>query len=845
MSQPRAKDGHARGTADLLNYAALIDDGLVLCKDGSLLAGFFFRGPDQESATPEERNYLTARVNAALCRLGTGFALWIDAVRLPSVAYPEPFASYFPDPVSRGIDEERRRHFLEQGAHFESEHALLVQYTPPVRRKSRMTDLVYGDVLPRPRTSSAIGNQATKPRSTSPGETHVRSFARALSGLEDGLRDCLKLRRMGAYRVKGDDGGDRLYDELVNYLSFCLSGDLSPIAIPPCAMYLDALLGIPELWTGDTPKLGETFIAIAALDGFPHETFPGILARLDALAIPYRFSTRFIPLDGHEAVTELHKYRRKWRQWMRGFWSQVFKTQGGYVNEDAGRMARQSEDAITDANSALVSFGYYTPAIALRGESPKVVLEHARLVASEVRRDGFSARIETVNALEAWLGSLPGHTVPNVRRPLIHSLNLADLLPLSARWPGLALNPNPLFPENSPPLLFGAAAGATPFRLNLHVSDVGHTLIFGPTGAGKSTLLAVIAAQFLRYRYARITVFDKGRSLLTLAHGVDGTHYDLGGERGVGLAPLAYLETEADLAFAGDWIESAYTLQAGSAPSPRQKHEIHRALLLLREAPSHRSLTDFVTTVQDEAIRAALGSYTIDGPLGSLLDARSDGLAESSFTVFEIENLMALGERNLVPALLALFRRFERSLTGTPALLILDEAWVMLGHPVFREKIRDWLKTLRKANCTVVLATQSLSDAVRSGLLDVLLESCPTRILLPNEEADKKGTESVLGPRDLYTLFGLNEAEIQILKNAVKKRHYYYTSPEGRRLFELALGPLALAFTAVSSREDVATVLKLMETEGDRWRAAWLHERGLDPKLLARREAADALAFAA
>jgi type IV secretion system protein TrbE len=843
MTGNRAKHGQGPGTADLLNYAALIDEGLVLGKDGSLLAGFFYRGPDQESATPEERNYLTARVNAAVSRLGSGFALWIDAVRLPSAAYPGPSASHFPDPVSRAIDGERRRHFLEEGAHFESEHALLVQYTPLVRRKSRIADLVYSGgsaAAGKAQSSRAPG----KPR-TSPGDAHIRSFSQVLSDLEDGLRDCLKLRRMGAYRVKGEGGRERLFDELVNYLSFCLSGDLNPIAIPPCAMYLDALLGVPELWTGDTPKLGESFLAIAVLDGFPHETFPGILARLDALAIPYRFSTRFIPLDGHEAVAELHKYRRKWRQWMRGFWSQVFKTQGGYVNEDAGLMARQSEDAITDANSALVAFGYYTPVIVHRGESPKTVLDQARLIASEVRRDGFSARIESVNALEAWLGSLPGHIMPNVRRPLIHSLNLADLLPLSARWPGLAFNPNPLFPGNSPPLLFGAAAGATPFRLNLHVSDVGHTLIFGPTGAGKSTLLAVIAAQFLRYQNSKVTVFDKGRSLLALAHGVGGRHYDLGGERGIGLTPLGCLETEADLAFASDWIESAYTLQAGSPPSPRQKHEIHRALLLLREAPSHRSLTDFVTTVQDEAIRAALAPYSIDGPLGGLLDARSDGVAESFFTVFEMENLMALGERNLVPVLLALFRRFERSLTGSPALLILDEAWVMLGHPVFREKIRDWLKTLRKANCAVVLATQSLSDAVRSGLLDVLLESCPTRILLPNEEADKGGTESVLGPRDLYTLFGLNEAEIQLLKSAVKKRHYYYTSPEGRRLFELALGTLALAFTAVSSREDVALVLKLIETEGEDWRQAWLRERGLDPDLLLQKEAADALAFAA
>ena len=145
MSWGGASDRRAPGTADLLNYAALIDDGLVLCKDGSLLAGFFFRGPDQESATPEERNYLTARVNAALSRLGSGFALWIDAVRLPSAAYPEPSASHFPDAVSLAIDEERRRHFLSEGGHFESEHALLVHYTPPVRRKSRIADLVYSD----------------------------------------------------------------------------------------------------------------------------------------------------------------------------------------------------------------------------------------------------------------------------------------------------------------------------------------------------------------------------------------------------------------------------------------------------------------------------------------------------------------------------------------------------------------------------------------------------------------------------------------------------------------------------------------------------------------------------
>src|SRR5208337_441585 len=120
---------HAKGTADLLNFASLIGDGLVLCKDGSLLAGFFYRGPDTASATPDELNYTTSRINASLARLGSGFALWVDSVRLPAAVYPEPSASHFPDPVTAAIDAERRRQFLSEGAHFETEYALLVSYT--------------------------------------------------------------------------------------------------------------------------------------------------------------------------------------------------------------------------------------------------------------------------------------------------------------------------------------------------------------------------------------------------------------------------------------------------------------------------------------------------------------------------------------------------------------------------------------------------------------------------------------------------------------------------------------------------------------------------------------------
>jgi type IV secretion system protein TrbE len=168
-----------------------------------------------------------------------------------------------------------------------------------------------------------------------------------------------------------------------------------------------------------------------------------------------------------------------------------------------------------------------------------------------------------------------------------------------------------------------------------------------------------------------------------------------------------------------------------------------------------------------------------------------------------------------------LFRRIERSLKGQPAAIILDEAWLMLGHPAFREKIREWLKVLRKANCVVIMATQSLSDAANSGILDVMVESTGAKIFLPNIYARDEETSA------LYKRMNQNPRQIEILATAIPKKQYYYTSDKGRRLFDLALGPLSLAFVGVSDKDSVAAI-KILETKfGDKWIDEWLANRGL------------------
>ena len=538
-------------------------------------------------------------------------------------------------------------------------------------------------------------------------------------------------------------------------------------------------------------------------------------------------------MDPHEAVAHLEKYRRKWRQKIRGFFDQVFNTHIGVVDQDAMSMVADAEAAIAEVNSGRVAQGYYTSVVVLMDEDRANLETLARRLEKSINALGFAARIETINTLDAYLGSLPGHGVENVRRPLMNTLNLADLLPTSTIWTGQFEAPCPMYPPNSPALMYCVTQGATPFRLNTHVRDVGHTFVFGPTGSGKSTLLGAMIAQARRYRGMTLYCFDKGLSLYPLARAAGARHFTVSADArldshlkpglsqsNLSFCPLQFLDSQSDRAWAMEWIDALLALN-GLVTTPAQRNEIGLAIAAMHKTGS-KTLSEFYTLIQDAAVRETLKVYTVEGAMGHLLDAQEDGLHLSDFTVFEIEELMNLGDRYALPVLLYLFRRIEQSLHGQPAMIVLDEAWIMLGHKVFREKIREWLKVLRKANCMVLMATQSLTDAAHSGILDVIVESTATKIFLPNVYARDQDTAA------LYRRMGLNERQIEILATAVQKRHYYYVSEKGRRLFELALGPLALAFVGSTDKESIATIKELEARHGNNWVREWLAMRGLD-----------------
>jgi len=794
MMSLREYRGKSACLADFLPWAALVGEGAVLNKDGSFQRTARFRGPDLDSATPAELVATTARLNNALRRLGSGWAIFVEAQRLPALDYPD---SQFPDPASALVDMERREQFREEGAHFESRYFLTLLWMPPAEDAARAEGWLYEG-----RSSTGVD----------PNEL-LRSFT-------DRSDRLLRLVEGFVPEVRWLDDAETL-----TYLHSTVSTKRHRVRVPETPMHLDALLADEPLTGGLEPRLGNHHLRTLTVIGFPSATFPGLLDELNRLAFEYRWATRAIMLDKTDATKVLTRIRRQWfakRKSIAAILKEVMTNEASaLLDSDASNKAADADMALQELGSDMIGQAYVTATVTVGDADPALAAEKLRLVEKVIQGRDFTVIAEGMNAIEAWLGSLPGHVYANVRQPPISTLNLAHLIPLSAVWAGPERDEH----FGQPPLLYGKTEGSTPFRFSIHVGDVGHTLIVGPTGAGKSVLLALMAMQFRRYARAQIFAFDFGGSIRAAALAMGGDWQDLGGglsdeDSPVALQPLARIDDVAERAWAAEWL-AAILAAEGVAVDPQAKDHLWSALSSLASAPpQERTLTGLAVLIQNQQLKQALGPYCVGGPWGRLLDAEIEYLGQSSVQAFETEGLVGAGAAAAV--LSYLFHRIEGRLDGSPTLIIIDEGWLVLDSPAFAAQLREWLKTLRKKNASVIFATQSLADIETSAIAPAIIESCPTRIFLPNERAAEPQIAAV------YDRFGLNARQIEILSRATPKRDYYAQTRRGNRLFELGLGEVALAFTAASSKTDQLAIAELIDAHGrDGFASAWLHHRGV------------------
>ena len=752
---------------DYLPWAALIADGVVVNKDGSFTRGAQFHAPDLDASGVEELVSHRARLNNFLTRFDTGWCLQVEARRRPSTDYPE---CTFPDPLSQMVEDRRRARFRGEGHHYETDHYLTLTWMPPAQNTKKAGTILY-----------------TKDENN----TGVADYSEEFDRFIEKTNQLFQLVQSSFNRVKILNG-----EELLTYLHSTISNKLQRIAVPHTPAYLDAFLADTSLLGGMQPKLGEAFLKIISIRGYPPTTEPDYLRALNDLPFEFRWTNRWLALSTADAKALLVKKQRQWfakRMNIRSLLGEQFLGQGSGLQDTSSlNKTAQVDYALQELGAGESAFGYHTSVIVLSHTNRKTLEEQASEITRILDSHGYVSKAEDLNAVDAWFGSLPGHVYADVRRVPISSQTLADLIPSSNVWAG----PTEAKHLAGPPLIFASTSeGSTPFRLSLHVDDIGHTMIIGPTGAGKSVLLSTIILQFLRYKNARIFIFDKGRSSRATVLGVGGNFHDLTDADAIAFQPLRDLHKKATFDWALEWVENIL-LRADVALTPEIKILVREALTTIIELPQEqRTMTALFNQIQHFESRAALEAYTVGGKYGRFLEASENKLELSNVQAFEMDDLLATKDLAMV-ILSYLFHQIQQSLDGSPTIIILDEAWQLLDDEYFSTQLREWLKTLRKLNASVIFATQSLADIAGSTITSALIESCPTRILLPNARAKDPAMAGT------YRDFGLRVPEIDLIANSKPKMDYFISSPQGTRRFQLNLDELTLAFVAAGSLED-------------------------------------------
>lgn len=754
-----------------------------------------------DSSLGMEESELCRQMSSVFQSFGNGWSVHVDLIRKPAVDYPKDNA--FDNPTSILIENIKREEYQKEGEHFENYYVFSFCYLPSIADSQKM--------------ESFFVKKSTK-ADQSDNKFIVDVFNKKLAEFQGNIANKIHIRRMNS-------------GEMMTFLNRCITGGPEQVPVPYPPTYLNHYLGAHEFVGGHEPVIGDRYVGTITLTQFPFESYSGILNVLSSLAFEYRFSSRFLFYDPIDALAIINEYEGKYTnmkyslgQMLMGAFGKDPRTDPDGANRAVVTKIEETKQVQHDIEMGDINYGYATFVVVVFDKDKVQCKRKMDYIRDLLNNNWFPAIIERMNAVEAYLGSLPGETLKNIRKPFISTMNLANMLVLTDVWTGSPENPCPYYPKGSAPLFYAATNGTTPFRFNLHVGDVGHTLVLGPTGAGKSVFLSQLANSALRYKDAQVFVFDKGYSQFVLTHAVGGQFHDILGETdSLAFCPFEDLKEPSEQKWASGWLERILILQ-GVVMTPVLRSSIEKAVKDTSQRPS-KTLSDFYLNLQDDEIKEALKPFVevAGGFMASLLDAPKDGFKKGRFQTFEISSLMGLENRLSTPVLLYLFHKIQRSLTGEPTFILIDEGWLIMLHETFMTYWIEFLRTVRKNNACVVLATQSLSDIADSPYVNQINESCFTKVFLPNptaKEADNKV---------LYQSFGLNDRQIEIISEAVRKRHYYVNARDvGNRLIDLGLKKLELAFYGAGTMpQERARVRELQKTFGDYWVPQYLIEKGL------------------
>jgi type IV secretion system protein VirB4 len=779
--------------AAVLPYGHFIGDGEIYLRGRGLLVGSEFHGLSLESDSDQHTRAAAQRLARAVSHFGTGEMLQCIFYRLPATRYP---SRRFPAKTARLVDDERRQRF-EAGEYWRTVNRIYFthQFESPLKNRAKATFF------------SAEGSTKTSI------ELHRERFHQRLTGFRDAAG--LELTPLNTAQIFRD-------------LILSITGRDYPAVPPSGQVRLNEVVSSERWYGGVAPWIGDLHMRPVCVTAYPAETIPQMLGALLRHPGQMTLCARFICQDPHDTQEQLQLERTFWVRAQLGSLTDIIAKvlnipRRKTLNQDVEAQIAEV-DAATAAAAGGMPFGWCTITAVILDPNSEMASLRARDLVKDLAALGITARVEDANAAEAIMGTWPGDGWSNVRRPMIAAGNFAELMLPVEHWAGTQFVDSPFFAKETPVPLVCSGSGREPFYPPSHLGGVANQLIIGPTGSGKSALLGVLAAAITGLPDARIVWLDLDYSSFVLAHAMDAAYQELAADASSPLCPLVHLDDPDGVGWLFDWFTRLFARWQIQLDE-QQAADLTEALALAK-SEGLRTMTLFASLIQQARLREVLSNYVAGGKWGHIFDgeAISQGANDSSVTVFELRGLVALGERAAAPATELILHGVETAMTGDPVFIICDEAWRLLSDPVSSDWLFEAIRTFRKKNAGITLATQSLTEIANSPYRDLLLESCPGKIFLPNPEARGEYV------RTAYLRLGLSERETEIIGDAQPRRQYYFHSSQGRRLFTLDLGPLALALCAATGYRDVAEAREILERCGSaQFLDAWLHARGLGP----------------
>lgn len=779
--KPFKKAAKAYAFPDLLDYAYITDDDVVLLKNGAMMRVFSIEHISQTNCTPMPCD-VTKRLEQltqARKNLGAGYMLNYDLI----------------SESDSSDDDIRYKGHINGYKLFKKRNEVLKSCSKKINCFLTITKTA---------DYSRLGIKKQKLNaSCQPDSDAVKNFLDTTDNFAAILKS-FELKPHSFYRH-----GTGSTHDTVNFLRKCISGRDEYIQCTKGLTALDLLLCSDDLKNSESLVLGGRHIGIVALDTVPDESYAGILNRLTSLPFDFRFSSRFISFDAKTSERSFNHYYRLWNQNKTSLLSQFLNIQNSRTNVNAQEQIREVEKCKAEFENHKLELCSYSANVIFFADSKEDVILKAREIGALLDQNGlntsFGHRLESVNALEAYLGSLPGHCLENLRRAIIPDTVFADFIPVIDAYKGQSLTSNPLFCKDWPSLMTVIGENRIRSYLNLHIDALGNTLVAGPSGSGKSVLLGALIISLLRYEGMQVFAFDKGYSFYALTKALGGAHLTLDTDSDLKLCPFENLDNEDDMDRAMDFLEIVFRINKHDLNAVEKK-KLKEALYEMKsyQGAGH-SLSLFMSLVCNDDLNDILGKYACEN---SFLNGEHNVELDKNLTVFECGEFFSKSEQTVYPSLCTIFNQIDRKINQSKSsAIIIDEAWLMMQNPIFAQKLISWIKTVRKSNSLIIMATQSLYDFVRSGLIEDLKDNVKHRIFLPNADA--------LNSSELYEKLSLGKDEIFCISKSVPCRDYISSSRLGFMKFELPLSQEELSLLTRTVKDKQVTDLLFHEHNED------------------------------